>query len=235
MSETTIAFIGFGGAAIDFCRAIIQLTSEPIHRKIKRMPSEDPFRIALATILGLTMVVVAYHRLQAARSGERITRKDEGLLLAVSLRLAGLCLWLATSAYLINPAWMTWAELQLPGWLRWLGVPLGALGCALMAWTLTNLGKNLTDTVMTRAHATLVTFGPYRWVRHPFYLTLALLAPAGALLAANWFIGLSALAVLVMLVERTPKEEQKLLDKFGDPYRTYRAATGRFFPKMKRG
>jgi len=30
------------------------------------MPTEDPIRIALLTILGFTMVVAGYHRLQAA-------------------------------------------------------------------------------------------------------------------------------------------------------------------------
>jgi len=37
-----------------------------------------------------------------------------------------------------------------------------------MYWTLSNLGKNLTDTVVTRAGATLVTTGPYRLVRLSF-------------------------------------------------------------------
>jgi protein-S-isoprenylcysteine O-methyltransferase Ste14 len=197
------------------------------------MSSEDPFRIALLMILVLTMVVVAYHRLQAARSKERISRRDEGLLLAISLRVAGLCLWVATCAYLADPKWMEWAGLPFSDWLRWLGAGFGVLGCALMYWTLTNLGRNLTDTVVTRADATLVTTGPYRWVRHPFYVALALLTPAATLLAANWFIGLSGLVVLAMLVARTPKEEQKLIEKFGDEYRAYMATTGRFLPRMR--
>jgi protein-S-isoprenylcysteine O-methyltransferase Ste14 len=198
------------------------------------MPSENPFRLALLTILVLMMVVVAYHRLQAAKSGERISRKDEGLLLAVSLRLAGLCLWLGTFAYLVDPNWMELAQVPMPSWLRWLGAPFGLCGCALMYWTLTNLGKNLTDTVMVRAHATLVTTGPYHWIRHPFYVTVALLTPAATLLAANWFIGRSALVVLAMLIVRTSKEEQKLIERFGDPYRDYMASTGRFWPSVRK-
>ncbi len=103
-----------------------------------------------------------------------------------------------------------------------------------MFWTLVNLAKNLTDTVMTRANATLVTTGPYRWVRHPFYLTLAFLVPAAALLAANWFIALAGLVTLAMLIVRTDKEEQQLIEKFGDRYRAYMATTDRFWPKTKR-
>jgi protein-S-isoprenylcysteine O-methyltransferase Ste14 len=46
--------------------------------------------------------------------------------------------------------------------VRWFGV-MWESGCSgLMYWTLSSLGKNLTDTVVTRAEATLVTHGPYR-------------------------------------------------------------------------
>jgi protein-S-isoprenylcysteine O-methyltransferase Ste14 len=196
------------------------------------MPSEVPFRISLLTILVFTMVVGVYHRWQAAKSGDRISRKEEGLLLAVSLRLAGLCVWIGTLAYLINPTCMEWAELPLPNWLRWSGAVFGVLGFALMCWTLVNLGKNLTDTVVTRANAILVTAGPYRWVRHPFYVTVLLLVLAVTFLTANWFIGLCGLLVFVSQVIRTPIEEQKLVEKFGDQYRAYMATTGRFFPRF---
>lgn len=195
------------------------------------MPAEAPYRIAVALVFGTTVAIVAYHRWQAAQSKERISRKDEGLLLAVVLRVVGGCLWLATIAYLIDPAWMHWAAVPLPSWLRWVGAVFGALGCALMAWTLTNLGKNLTDTVVTRAQATLVTTGPYHYVRHPFYVTVALLIPTAALLSANTFIAACGVAVLTLLVIRTKTEEQKLLDKFGKAYRDYMASTGRFWPR----
>jgi protein-S-isoprenylcysteine O-methyltransferase Ste14 len=197
------------------------------------MASDAPFRWTLLTMLLVTVAVVGYHRWLAAQSHERISRKDEGLLLAVSLRLAGACLWVTTLVFLINPEWTAWASLPLPDGLRWLGALLGALGCALMIWTLPNLGKNLTDTVMTRTDATLVITGPYRWVRHPFYVTVALLMPAALLLSANWFIGLSGLVVLALLVVRTGKEEQKLIERFGDDYRAYMARTGQFWPNLR--
>ncbi len=196
------------------------------------MPPEATYRIALLTIFGLTLVIVGYHRWQAAKSGERISRKDEGLLFAIVLRLVGLCLWVAALAYLINPSWMECASVPLPSWLRWLGAGVGVMGCALTFWTLTNLGKNLTDTVVTRANATLVTTGPYRWVRHPFYVAIVLLITSIAFLAANWFVGLIALLFAPLLFVRTRKEEQKLIEKFGDQYRAYMARTGKFWPKV---
>ena len=101
-----------------------------------------------------------------------------------------------------------------------------------MYWTLSSLGKNLTDTVVTRTEATLVKHGPYRWVRHPFYVTTALLMASVTVLAANWLIGAGSVLVLGFLAIRTPKEERMLIDKFGQQYRDYMAKTGRFVPRF---
>lgn len=198
------------------------------------MPSENPFRIALVVVIVLTMVVTVYHRLQAAKSGDKISHKEEGYVFATILRLAGLALWISTFGYLIFPGYFQWASMPLPVWLRWTGVVTGALCSLLMYWTLFSLGKNLTDTVVTRAEATLVTNGPYRWVRHPFYVTAALLMASVTLVTANWLIGVSSLAVLVLLAIRTPKEEQMLIERFGQEYRDYMATTGRFIPMIGR-
>lgn len=196
------------------------------------MQSEFAFRVALAVVILLTMAVTVYYRIQAAKSGEKVSHREEGIAFAIVLRLAGLTLWVATFGHLFFPAYFDWATMPVPVWLRWAGVVCGALCSLLMWWTLSSLGKNLTDTVVTRAEATLVTHGPYRWVRHPFYLTAALLMASVTLLSANWFIGFSSLAVLALLAVRTPKEEQKLIEKFGDEYRHYMARTGRFFPRI---
>jgi protein-S-isoprenylcysteine O-methyltransferase Ste14 len=136
--------------------------------------------------------------------------------------------------YLIFPAYFQWASMMLPTWLRWSGVVVGVLCSLLMYGTLSSLGKNLTDTVVTRAEAKLVTHGPYRWVRHPFYVTAALLMASVTLLTANWLIGVSSLAVLGLLAIRTPKEEQMLIQRFGQQYRDYMAKTGRFIPWTSR-
>jgi len=106
---------------------------------------------------------------------------------------------------------MKWSTIDLPESLRWLGVALGVLGDLLAYWVFTNLGNNVTRTVVTRKSAQLVTSGPYRWVRHPLYL-MGLIGYIGfALLAENWFIGLATMLVFLVLVRRTDKEEAKLI------------------------
>ena len=119
-----------------------------------------------------------------------------------------------------------------PSWQRWPGVGVCAVAAVFLTWTLRSLGPNLTDTVVTRQAHTLVTHGPYRWVRHPFYDALALLILAFSLIAANWFLLLTGGVVLFLLVVRTRTEEEKLLLRFGDAYRAYVKQTGRFIPRF---
>lgn len=196
------------------------------------MAAESPFRIAVVVVMVLTLAVTLYHRIQAAASGEKISRKAEGYLFATVLRLSGLCLFAAALSYLISPSSVQWASIPISAKWRWGGLVIG-VGCPiLLYWTLSSLGKNLTDTVVTRADATLVTHGPYRWVRHPFYVTTALLMGSVTLLTANWLIGTASLLVLTLLAVRTPKEEQMLIARFGQQYRDYMATTGPYFPRI---
>ena len=98
--------------------------------------------------------------------------------------------------------------------------------------TFRSLGPNITDTVVTRQKHTLVTTGPYRYVRHPFYVATAWAVLANSLAAANWFIGIAGGVSTVLLVVRTATEEKNLLQRFGDEYRSYMKRTGRFIPRL---
>ena len=195
------------------------------------MADDQVFRWVLLAGALLVLPVAAYHRVRA-HTGEKLDRRQEGLFILVTLRLLGLVGAVALVAFLINPAWMAWSAVPLPAWARWAGVPVGVLGVTLLAWTLHHLGTNLTDTVVTRQRHTLVTTGPYRWVRHPFYVAFALALLANALAAANWFLFAVGAAAIFLLAVRSRTEEAKLLERFGDDYRRYRERTGRFAPRV---
>lgn len=196
------------------------------------MSDEYSLRMALIAIALVVFPIGLYHRFQSQATGEPLDRRQEGLFILIALRLSGLVLWLGVAAFLIDPASMAWSSFRLPLWLRWTGVGICVLGASLMLWTMRRLGKNLTDTVVTRRVHTLVTHGPYRWVRHPFYDSAALFVAGIAILAANWFLLATGVVTIGLLVVRTRIEEEKLLARFGDPYRAYVARTGRFLPKF---
>jgi protein-S-isoprenylcysteine O-methyltransferase Ste14 len=198
------------------------------------MREELPFRIALVVVFAFTMAVTVYHRRRAATSGEKVSRRSEGYLFAITLRSVALALMLSTIAYLAYPPAVAWAAMPIPVAVRVIGVATGLACSWLMYQTLAILGKNLTDTVETRASATLVTDGPYRWVRHPFYVTTALVMASATLISASALIGLLSVVVLALLAIRTPKEERKLAERFGEPYLDYARRTNRFLPRWPR-
>lgn len=192
---------------------------------------ENIFRIIFAVIFFASLASSAYHRIKA-RTGEPLDRRQEGVLTFTLLRLGGLTAGVSAAAYLVNPAWPAWTHLPVPTWLRWIGAAIGLFAPALLFWALHHLGKNFTDTVAIRARATMVTSGPYRWVRHPFYLAAALLFISSFLVTANWVLGVAGTIVLVTLAIRTETEEKHLLQRFGDEYRRYAEQTGRFIPRL---
>jgi protein-S-isoprenylcysteine O-methyltransferase Ste14 len=197
------------------------------------MDADNTFRLILAAAIAGLLPIGIYHRLRSAATGEKLDRRQEGWFILIALRLIGWSTMLCIGAYVLNPPWMEWAAVPLPLWLRWVGVGLLPVTGFLVTWTFRHLGKNLTDTVVTRQEHTLVTTGPYRWVRHPFYVSGGLGIAAISLVTANACIAAGGLAVLILLAIRTRKEEQKLIERFGDEYRQYMRRTGPFFPRLR--
>ena len=199
------------------------------------MPTEIDFLFRNIMLLCFAVIVpcAAYFRIRSNATKEKLNRREEGMVVLIGLRLFGAAGMLSMIAFLIDPAYMSWSSFSLPLWVRWLGVTRGVCSGFLWIYTFHHLGKNLTDTVVTRKEHTLITSGPYRWVRHPFYVSFALLIFANTFAAANWFIFLTCAAAFVFIVIRTDKEEANLIARFGDSYKEYMARTGRFFPRFK--
>lgn len=196
------------------------------------MDYENLFRWIAVLAIGLSMTISIYYRRRANRSGgERINQaQEEGRLMAAVRVVGGLSLWLSALLYLINPAWMSWAQVDLPIWLRWIGAGILLACVPFIYWTFSSLDRNVTPTVAIRQSHTLVQHGPYKYIRHPLY-TFGLAAFIGlSLLAANWFIALMTVLTWFYIFRRTPLEEQRLVERFGDDYRQYMQHTGRYLP-----
>jgi protein-S-isoprenylcysteine O-methyltransferase Ste14 len=110
---------------------------------------------------------------------------------------------------------------------------MGLASLPLIVWVQQALGSNFSTTLHVREEHTLVTHGPYRWVRHPMYTVLYLHFISIFLLTQNWFIGGVFLVALTLIVGlRLKNEEATMVDKFGEAYRSYMLRTGRFLPRL---
>ena len=114
----------------------------------------------------------------------------------------------------------------------------GSLGAALFLqalWLLwrshADLAGSFSPGLSIRKGHRLVTEGVYENIRHPMYAAHLLWAVAQLLLLQNWVAGPAFLVASVPLyVARIPREEEMMLDQFGEEYRRYLERTGRVVP-----
>lgn len=138
-------------------------------------------------------------------------------------------------------------DLDLPWFLRILGLPLIGYGVGMGAWALRFRGAR---TVLESTWATfqklvgwlpiettagrtepLVVAGPYRVARHPLYSGVDGLVFGIAILVDHPWTYLGALAVaLWFALVLAPFEERELRALFGPDYATYARSVRRFLP-----
>ena len=155
----------------------------------------------------------------------------------ILFRLAfALPLYGALVAYSIEPRWMAWSSLPIREGARWIAAGVSVATLPVIAWVLRTLGRNVSETVLVKEGQTLVTTGPYRFVRHPLYSVGLTLFVALGVVAANGFIlAMALIAIGAIRLAVIPREEAALAERFGAPYESYRARTGRLVPRIRSG
>jgi protein-S-isoprenylcysteine O-methyltransferase Ste14 len=196
------------------------------------MNAEATFHTVFVLFFALTAVLrISFHRRSGAHR-ERLHTERDGQAIGY-LRLLALPWFGVLFLYLFSPSSLAWAALPLPLGLRWAGVGLAVLSLALLFWVHRALDKNFSGTLRIRADHTLVTHGPYRWVRHPMYTVFLLNMLTMFLLSANALLGLLSFTLLSAIITlRIPREEAMLIEAFGDAYRAYQKRTGRLLPRL---
>ena len=196
------------------------------------MRNQAGFRVLLSALYIPGVLVRLYYMRRGSESDQTISRtREERLTLPLATSMSALGT-IAGLVHVFAPQRMKWAALPMPTWSRWVGVGLGIVSQPLFAWTHQALGRNWAAALVTKEGHTLVTSGPYRWVRHPMYTAISLQGLASFLLSANWVIGISGLGIGILSVARVGEEEALMVDEFGDEYRAYMERTGRFLPLM---
>jgi protein-S-isoprenylcysteine O-methyltransferase Ste14 len=140
--------------------------------------------------------------------------------------------------YLLSP-WLDFADYHLPVWPSLIAGVAGAVVFAIALWLLwrshADLGRNWSPHLEISEGQSLVTQGVFRYMRHPMYAAHCLWGIAQALLLQNWIAGLSMLvSSLPLYLVRIPREEQMMLEHFGEEYHEYMNHTGRVIPRLRR-
>lgn len=202
------------------------------------MELEDRILHTIFSVLFLLFLFErGYFQAKAMRvSGEaRKIRESKRKLTTTILLFLIAQLWVIGSfIYLIKPAILEWTRLPIPSWIRWLGMIITVLGMVLEFSTQLYLGRNYSTTLHIREGQSLVTSGPYRYIRHPMYTALITVGVGIGLLSSSWYFLLPFIATGIVIAFRTRREEEAMIEKFSDEYIQYAQGTGRFFPQIRK-
>lgn len=194
------------------------------------MTDETIFRALAGALVVSAFSISIYFRRKADLIGGKISRRVDPRRVMFLQKLVGIPFFLSLVAYLIEPAWMSWSQLDLPVGARWSGLPIALMAVVGLPWMFRHLGSNITPTASVRREARLVVTGPYRFIRHPLYTFGSLFWLGLGLIMASWLVLLFAILAFSLMAWRTPREEAALVEKFGDEYRRYMARTPRYLP-----
>ena len=193
---------------------------------------ETAFRFILPALIIAFALHRGYYVRKHGEEQNTLKKREEGLVskLAGTLGMLG---FVAILIYAIRPDWLSWASLPLPAGLRWTGIGIALIGFALLQWAQNTLGKSWSDTPRMIKEQSLITSGPYEFIRHPIYTAFLLILGSTLLISANWLIGLTWVGMtLLEVASRIGFEENLMIEYFGDQYRDYMKRTGRLLPKI---
>ena len=182
----------------------------------------------LALFWGFTayafIVRTALQKLRTRDGGVRGISLDRGLL-AFAAGILLVPAWLLVGIAPLFSQATTWAP----------GLALTLVGIALALASQSAMGSAWRIGVAPGERTALVTRGPFRWVRNPFFTGMSLIA-AGTTLSAPTLGGRVATVVLfaTLIVQVRVVEEPHLVHTFGDEFLTYARRTGRFLPGLGR-
>jgi len=190
------------------------------------MTSKIVFTIGI--VLWLTIRIL-YQRQQKQNTivDDRKTPEEKVIRLLV---VSGILL--LPLVYVLSP-WLNFANYRLPVWTNELGIVILAASLWLFWRAHHDLGRNWSSTLQIREGHTLITNGVYHKIRHPMYTSVLLWCIAQLLLLPNWIAGFAGIVSFsIACLTRIDKEEQMLLEQFGEEYEAYQQRTKRLVPYL---
>ena len=202
------------------------------------MNTEATYRLAFFVLFVLLLAMRAYFMIKVRRSGgyilpdESAVRREGGRGVLMIRIVAFFALMTFLGMYIAGMKWADAFRFPLPDWLRWIGFVIGLIAIAFWTWVQAVLDIQWSAQLQLTPRHHLITTGPYARIRHPLYAGLFGWCLALTLLTANWIFTAVCVLVFLGLLWRIPREEQMMIEAFGEEYRDYMKHTGRLFPKL---
>jgi protein-S-isoprenylcysteine O-methyltransferase len=159
------------------------------------------------------------------------SRPFEGMVPGHPLIRVSRGLWVVSVLFAWLDARYGWATVSVPPWGWYAGLALCTAGLFIRVWAVIHLGESFTYDVKRPPGSQFITSGPYRFVRHPSYLGLAILSTVPGLLVGSigGFAGLFVTTV-GQIVLRIRAEDAILEQAFAGEFLTYRETKRALLP-----
>jgi protein-S-isoprenylcysteine O-methyltransferase Ste14 len=192
--------------------------------------NELTYKILLgALVIAMNLIRIYYqkrYRTSHIVKESEIAPKREKLLTQIMF----LVLAVPGMIWLFTP-WLSFGQFALPDAVRVAGFIVGAYSMWWFYRIHRTLGDNWSPVLEIRREHTLITGGPYRYVRHPMYSDMTLWLVSFVLITANWFYAITlCVGLAILFVVRIPDEERLMMERFGEQYRAYMKRTKRLIP-----
>lgn len=111
------------------------------------------------------------------------------------------------------------------------GVIVIWVGLAIRLWAVMTLAGSFRTTIEVDTGQSVVSRGPYRWIRHPSYTGLLLILIGVGIGIGNWLaVAVCFILPPFALLYRIRWEEAELIRVLGDAYSAYESRTKRLIP-----
>jgi len=114
--------------------------------------------------------------------------------------------------------------------LRVIGLAFYIIFSWVQIWSTKVLDDNFSQDIAIKKDHHLVTNGPFKFIRHPQYLSQFLMDLGGAAATLSFVLAPLALIQIPFLFMRASMEDKLLEKHFGENFRSYKKKSGMFFP-----
>ncbi len=188
----------------------------------------DPINI----IAGLNLIATFGANISGAKRGLRSTvtaakEKPESFLQKIPLLIAVL-----TLLFFILAIFQVGTFSYKPVYhnVRVAGLLVYLIFSWVQVWAFKTMGENYSQHVLIYKNHKLVTNGPFKFVRHPQYLSQILLDLGAGTATLSFFIIPLAIIEIPLLVMRSSLEEKLLEKHFKEEFLKYKSKSGRMLP-----
>jgi len=199
------------------------------------MNREIWFKLAFGVAFVVAVAVASATAKKASRKhGTDVNQLSNEIRALIIIRAAlGLVFYGALAVWLFWPHAFPWATMEVPAGIRWAAAALLVPTLFLFAASFRAIDTNYRGGVGLYDDHSLVTTGPYRYIRHPIYVAFIAIMILVLLMSGNWVLGVSGILLVTSIaVARIPVEESQLSERFGQSWDDYRSRTASIIPGL---